>query len=219
MKKITLWLCMGAFVLTLAGCGDGGDESGSRSDTVESSTSEESGSESSSSAADESVPESVPGDAGSDSAQGWSEEMEGLKAAVVEAVGEDEYWPNMAMDQEMAESVYGLKADLYEDYMAERPMISANVDELVIVKAKEDKADEVEAALNAYRDANVNDSMQYPQNLGKIQSSRVEKIGRYVVFVQLGGFAVDAENEEEGIRLCQEANDKAVEAIRNKLGE
>lgn len=220
MKKITLLLCMGALALTLAGCGDDKDESSVGSSTAEeSSTADESSAESSSPAEDESTSESVPEEGGSDAAQGWSEEMEGLKAAVIEAVGQDGYWPDMAMDAEMAETFYGLKADMYEDYLAERPMISNNVDELIIVRAKEDKVDEVEAALNAYREANVNDTMQYPMNLGKVQASQVEKSGQYVIFVQLGGFAIDSESEEEVIRLCQEANQKAVEAIKNKLGE
>lgn len=220
MKKITLLLCMGALALTLAGCGKDKDESSGGSGSAESSTEESSNTEESSSpAADESGAESVPEEGGSDAAQGWSEEMEGLKAAVIEAVGQDGYWPDMAMDAEMAETYYGLKADMYEDYLAERPMISNNVDELVIVRAKEDKVDEVEAALNAYREANVSDTMQYPQNLGKIQASQVEKSGQYVIFVQLGGYAIDSESEEEVIRLCQEANQKAVEAIQNKLGE
>ena len=135
----------------------------------------------------------------------------------MEAVGQDEYWPNMPMDGEMLNMLCGITADMYDDYMAESPMISANVDTLIIVRAKEGQADAVYDKLNAYRDALVNDTMQYPSNLGKIQSSQVEKIGDYVVFVQLGGEAGLADDEEEAITHSQEANSKALEAIKGKL--
>ena len=59
--------------------------------------------------------------------------------------------------------------------------------------------------------------MQYPSNLGKIQSSQVEKVGDYVIFVQLGGMAGMADSEEEAIKQSQEANAKALEAIKGKL--
>lgn len=154
------------------------------------------------------------GGAGTDVSQGWSEEMTGLKAAVVEAVGETEYWPDMPADPDMLEMFYGLTADMYDDYMAESPMISTNVDTLIIVKPKEGQTDTVYDTLTSYRENLVNDTMQYPQNLGKIQASVVEKIGDYVVFVQLGGFAIDSEEEETVITLCQEANGKALDAIR-----
>ncbi len=222
MKKFKLLFCVGAFALMLAACGDGGKESGSVENSTEegsgeSSVQESDSAENSSASVEEGEPESVPGDAGVNPAEGWSEEMEGLKAAVVEAVGADEYWPDMPMDPEMLEMFYGLTADLYEDYMAESPMISANVDALVIVRAKEDKVEEVEKALTTYREANVNDTMQYPQNLGKIQASRVEKIGNYVIFVQLGGNAISSEKEEDVLAQCREANEKAIEAIRNSV--
>ena len=220
MKKITMMLCLGVLAFTLAACGDGangnnGTESTTEEGTENNNSSDNGSEEDSVASTDESSTESVPGDAGTDSAQGWSEEMEGLRAVVVEAVGTDEYWPNMPIDQEMLETFYGLTSDMYEDYMAESPMISANVDTLMIVRAKEDKADEVESALTAYREALVNDSLQYPQNLGKIQASQVEKIGNYVIFVQLGGSAIESDKEEDALKLCQEANEKAIEAIRN----
>ena len=49
------------------------------------------------------------------------------------------------------------------------------VDDLVEVLAEdfEDAEEAVEEALNAYRDMNVNDTMQYPMNVGKVQASRV----------------------------------------------
>ncbi len=172
--------------------------------------------ESQGSSESENVESSVADDGQAD-AEGWSEEMAGLRAAVVDAVGQDEYWPDMPMDGEMLNMLYGITSDMYDDYMAESPMISTNVDTLVIVKAKTDQVDTVFDLMTAYREKLVNDTMQYPSNLGKIQSSQVEKVGDYVIFVQLGGMAGMADSEEEAIKQSQEANAKALEAIKGKL--
>ena len=142
-----------------------------------------------------------------------------MKAAAVEAAEEGGYWPDMALEPDMLEMSFGISADMYEDYMAEMPMMSAHVDTLVIIRAKDDKVEAVREALEAYREAKVNDTMQYPMNLGKIQASRVETIGSYVMFVQLGGDTTQAEEEGEEavVALCQERNDKVIEAVRAKL--
>ena len=65
----------------------------------------------------------------------------------------------------------------------------------------------------------VNDTMQYPMNLGKIQASRVERIGDYVCFVQLGAdtSSVEEQGDEAVITYCQEQNELALEAIRQTL--
>lgn len=237
MKKVVLYLCAGILVLGMTACGKGGDASGSegtdQSSEVSTSPEEngngssaagESGTQGNGSGASAEGEPSTEADpsgevsGGQDTgSEGWSEEMEGLKQAVVEALGADNYWPDMPMDAEMLETFYAITPDMYEDYMAESPMISANVDTLIIVKAKEDSADAVEEALNAYREALVNDTMQYPQNLGKIQASQVERIDNYVIFVQLGGFAIEEEKEEDAIAKCQEANKLAIDTISGKL--
>ena len=76
--------------------------------------------------------------------------MEDLKAAVVDVLGEN-YWPDMPADAEMLSQIYGVTSDMYEEYLAESPMISANVDTLIIIKAKEGKVSAVEEALGAYK--------------------------------------------------------------------
>lgn len=50
-------------------------------------------------------------------------------------------------------------------------MISTFVETFIGVQAKDGKGDDVEAALNAYRDRLVGDTMQYPMNIAKIQAS------------------------------------------------
>lgn len=143
-----------------------------------------------------------------------------LRDAVAEALGED-YWPDSVMEPEYVQDLYGLKPDMYEDIFVETPMIGTNVDTLIIVHAKKDRVEDVEKALNTYRESEINNTMQYPMNIGKVQASRIETIDNYVLFIQLGGSSVDAEEEgeEKVMELSREQNEKALEAIRQALEE
>ena len=236
MKKKTIaLLCAALLAVSATACGGNGKDGSS---DAESSTGQESGGESS----EESVPSESMGtpsesvETSSESAEtpsdgagaegdgtdgieeGWSQEMEQLKAAAVEAA-EGGYWPDMALQPDMLEMSFGIPSDMYDDYMAEMPMMSAHVDTLLIVKAKEDKLETVQEIVEDYREAKVNDTMQYPMNLGKIQASQVETIGNYVVFVMLGGDTTDVEEQgdEAVVKTCQERNGKVIEAIRGQL--
>lgn len=59
----------------------------------------------------------------------------GLRDAVAKAYG-DNYLPDQAMDTEMLESEFGLKKDMYDEVVAEAPLIGFHPDRLVIVKPK-----------------------------------------------------------------------------------
>jgi len=235
MKKLLVYFCAGVLMLGLTACGGNGDGSSSGQGGSSVSGSEGNSSvpgagegstavpdgagEGGTSASDSSAGQTGGAGAGDLGSEGWSEEMEGLKAAVKDVLGEN-YWPSMALDAEMMEMYVGLSPDLYEDYLAEMPMISANVDTLIIVKAKEGQADAVEEVLNSYREAKISDTMQYPMNIGKIQASRVDKIGDYVLFIQLGADTTEAldKGDEAVIAQCQEANEQAAAAVKQKLG-
>lgn len=227
MKKRFVAMCVVLLVFLLSACGRGGEDK--ESSNPEQPSGGESVESTAESAPEESAPTEEPVDSGEAQApenggasggyeEGWSQEMEDLKAAVVEALDGD-YWPNTAMLPDMLEMTFGLTADMYEDYMAESPMISANVDTLLIVRAKDDKVEAVREALDAYRETQISNTMQYPMNVGKVQASRVETMGSYVVFVQLGGDTEQAaeEGDEAVVAMCQEINDRAIEAIRSKL--
>ena len=116
---------------------------------------------------------------------------------------------------------FGLTADLYDEFFGEMPMISTNVDTLIVIKAAEGKLEAVEGVLNAYRENLVNDTMQYPMNLGKIQASEVKTIGNYVCFVQLGGDVMDAleKGDEAVITHCQAQNALAIEALEGAINK
>ena len=105
--------------------------------------------------------------------------------AMKEAYGEN-YLPSMQLDDVMLSEVYGINMDNVESFIAEAPMISAHVDTFIAIKAKEGKADEVEAELNAYRDDQINNAMQYPMNEAKVKASQVVRKDDYVFFVMLG---------------------------------
>ena len=96
-------------------------------------------------------------------------------------------------------------------------MISAKGDALRVVTAAEEKKEKGAEALRAYRDKLVNDTMQYPSNIPKIQASMIETYGNYVCFVQLGGSMNNQEDEEEAMKVCMEANEQALSIIKKEL--
>lgn len=141
-----------------------------------------------------------------------------LRDAVAETLGED-YWPNMDMEAELLDTMYGVKPEMYEEVSAQMPMISAQADTLIIVKAREGQETAVADALREYRDYNISNGMQYPMNIGKVQAAVVEIMGRYVCFVQLGAdtTAQQEEGDEAVIAYCRKANETAVEAMKERL--
>lgn len=157
---------------------------------------------------------------GSEAEGGFSQDitMEEVKSAVTDVLAEN-YWPDMTIDATSLEEIYGIKPDMYEDYLAECPMISVNVDTLIVVKAKADQIENVKNALEEYRERNISENMQYPMNLGKIQASRIEVFDNYVCFVQLGADTTAAMDvsEEAVVDQCLEENERALDAIEKAL--
>lgn len=203
MKKITGLFLTLVLVFSLTACGknentDNGADKPAQENGTQNSTNTETGNE--------------------ETKYGVNITMEDLRSALVEAFGEN-YWPNAEIPADMLASMYGITEDMYEEYYGEMPMISANVDTVLIVKAKEDKVAAVEEAMNVYRDTLVNDTMQYPMNVGKIQASRIETFGQYVCFVQLGADTTEASEsgDEAVIEKCQQDNELALETIENTL--
>jgi len=178
--------------------------------------------ESSSQMPTESVTESVT----ESSSQEQTQEQDVSKvlkslAKAVKANQGDNYWPDTEMPAEYLEMTTGLTSDMYEDFIGEMPMISANVDTLLIVKAAEGQEDAVLETIQAYQDKLKANTMQYPMNLPKIQASQVERMGSYICFVLLGGDPGDAEEQgdEAMLKVYQERNEEALNVIRETLGQ
>lgn len=205
MKKLLVYLCTMALGLSLMACGSDAEENQNPepTPTAESSVGEnDTNVEDNNATTDENAGETTSGVSVAD-----------IKQAVVDELGEN-YWPNAEMPAEFLEG-FGLTADMYDEFLGEMPMISTNVDTLIVIKAKEGQLEAVEGVVNAYRENLVNDTMQYPMNLGKIQASRIQTFGNFVCFVQLGADVMDLveQGDEAVIQHCQAQNELALEAI------
>lgn len=143
-----------------------------------------------------------------------------IHQAVKEAYG-DSYYPNMDYDAAALENIFGVKADWCEEFVAQGPMISTSVDTFVAIKAKADNVEDVKTALTTYQDNLKKDMMQYPTNLLKIQTSKVEVYGNYVFFILLGEIPMDVEEQGDDaiLKAAEEQEQIAVDAIKGVLYE
>lgn len=210
MKKLVVYLCMFVLVLGLTAC--------SSDNTTENSAGTNHQAEDT-----EQKSTSLAGSEGQDSVPKEDEylatvDVATIKQAVVDVLGNN-YWPNTEMPPESLAD-YGLTENMYDAFLGEKPLISANVDTLIVIQAKKDCVESVEDVLNSYRENLVSDTMQYPANVGKIQASRIATFGNYVCFVQLGAdvTGILESGEEAVIKHCQEQNELALEAIGKVAG-
>lgn len=189
--------CMAGMAVFLSACGNSANENAADKDAAQETTEQSTGYRDDVAAAD-------------------------LQAAVAEKMG-DNYWPDMEVPPEMIEDTFGISADLYDEAFAQVPMISANVDTLIIVKAKEGSEGKVEEALQAYKEYNTTEALQYPMNLGKVQAAQIAVYGRYVCFVQLGAQIPETEgadgeeSDAAAILHCEQENAKALAVIEDML--
>jgi hypothetical protein len=135
--------------------------------------------------------------------------------AIKAAYGES-YLPNMEIAPEFLEAEFGLTPDMYEGVKAEQPMIGTHADRVVIVKATEGRADDVEAALNSVRENKINDTFQYPMNLPKINATKIVRNEDFVCFLLVGAINENMDaNEEESKQFAENEVDKAVNAFND----
>ena len=141
-------------------------------------------------------------------------------ASVREGLGMD-YFPNMEITPDLLEMVYGITSDMYDAVYGEMPMVSANVDVLLGVKASEGMKVHVEDALNNYVKTLKEDTMQYPSNLAKIPATTVVSRGDYVFVVATFGdtVAVEPDGDEAILKVAQKNVDKAIEIINSVIPE
>lgn len=142
------------------------------------------------------------------------ETLEKVHDAVKKAYG-DNYIPNMPYDTTALTEVFGLDPELYDAVIAEGPMISVNVETFIGVKAKEGKSKEVAEALEEYRRKQLEEAVQYPMNMVKLEAASVVTNGDYVFFVMLGSAdeAEEVKGEKEALESAKKNNQIAIDVI------
>lgn len=137
-----------------------------------------------------------------------------IYTAVKREYGEN-YIPSMMFDEAMLNGTFGIRMDQVDSYVAEGPMISAHVETFIGIKAKEGKAADVEKALGNYRKKQIEESLQYPMNMPKLEASQVITHGDYVFFIMLGSPDMEAEEqgEEAALESAKKNNQIAVDTI------
>lgn len=141
-----------------------------------------------------------------------------LKKNVEDELGE-KYWPEIFMTDEELEEKTGITKDMYEDFLAQTQIINANIDMMIIIRAKEDYVGTIEQKLEDYRSRMIEENQKYPQNLGKAKASRMETVENYICFVQLGAdtSVVADKGEDEIIAYCQEDNERAIDILEKTI--
>ncbi len=129
------------------------------------------------------------------------------------------YLPDMSMEPQMLEEIYGVKQADVKNVIAEGPMISMHPDVFIGVEAAEGKVDDVEAALLAYKNNDIEQGMHYPQNLAKVKATEVIKIRNHVFLVRVGAINENMDaTEAEADEFAKAEVQKAVDAINEVFG-
>lgn len=144
--------------------------------------------------------------------------MEEIKEAVINILGEN-YWPDRQLTVGELNAETGIGEEMYDDFLAEKLNAETDIDMMIIVKAKAEYLTEIETMMNAYRDALIVKYADRPQELGKVQASRIEVVDRYVCYVQLGADTGEAaeKGDEEVLAVCQQENERAVDIIERTI--
>ncbi len=132
---------------------------------------------------------------------------------------EDRYWPEVNLSAAELERLTGITEDMYVDFLAEREVLDAHIDMMIIIHAKEDYVGDIERAIEDYRSAVIEKNRNYPQNLSKAQASRLETIDDYVCFVQLGADTTSLADKghEAMMAHCLEENEKALYVLEQAI--
>lgn len=144
--------------------------------------------------------------------------MPELKEEVKNLLG-DKYWPEVNLSAAELEKLTGITEDMYVDFLAERQVLDAHIDTMIVIHAKEDYVGDIERALETYRSTIIEQNKNYPQNLSKAQASRLETIDNYVCFIQLGADTTPFADQghEAVMAYCLDENEKALYVLEHAI--
>lgn len=143
-----------------------------------------------------------------------------LEEEVRELLG-DKYWPEVNLSKEELAKTTGITEDMYVDFLAQKQVLDADIDTMIIIHAKEAYVGAIEQALEEYRNRIIEENQEYPQNLGKAEASRMETIDDYVCFVQLGADTtiVADQGQDAVVNYCLEENERAIYVLEKAILE
>lgn len=213
MKKFLVMAIIAAMLTaTLSGCTQSGSEEATTTEATTTLGEEVTTEDTSAEDTDEVTGEATDDTDASDDTAADSKSKEILNA--IKAVYGEDYVPNMEIDSETLNMLLNITSDQYVSYAAEMPMISAHVDTVIIIEAADGQVDAIEEALNAYRQAKVDDTMQYPSNIARINASKVVKKDNFVAFLMVGKINENMDATEAEAAEYEEAEvQKAVDAF------
>ena len=138
--------------------------------------------------------------------------MQNIVDTMMHTYGET-YLPGMEIDQEIFNSLIGIDAseasEYYSEFYAGMPMMSTHVDKLFIVKTSD--TNKMSEVFTNYMTTQIEDAMQYPMNLSKLENYNIVVHDDYVILFILGGYT-DEMVEDDGSKTPEEL-DAAQEAI------
>ena len=213
MKKFLVMAIIAAMLTaTLSGCTQSGSEEATTTEATTTLGEEVTTEDTSAEDTDEATGEATDDTDAADDTAADSKSKEILNA--IKAVYGEDYVPNMEIDSETLNMLLNITSDQYVSYAAEMPMISAHVDTVIIIEAADGQVDAIEEALNAYRQAKVDDTMQYPSNIARINASKVVKKDNFVAFLMVGKINENMDATEAEAAEYEEAEvQKAVDAF------
>ena len=153
-------------------------------------------------------------DSGSNTDKNSEKSAQGLRDAIAKAYG-DNYLPDQTMDADMLESEFGLKKDMYDEVVAEAPVIGFHPDRLVIVKPAKGKEADVKRALEDTLIVMKEQQMQYPVNVAKVNAGRVLEKDGYYCFMILGDTDDTSENDDDAAKFAEEQINIGVRAFND----
>ena len=137
---------------------------------------------------------------------------QGLRDAIAKAYG-DNYLPDQTLDADTLESEFGLKKDMYDEVIAEAPVIGFHPDRLVIVKPAKGKESDVKRVLEDTLLVMKEQQMQYPVNVAKVNAGRVLEKDGYYCFMILGDTDDTSENDDDAAKFAEEQVNIGVKAF------
>ncbi len=141
-----------------------------------------------------------------------------LQEAVKEEL-DDHYWPEISISEEEFKKKTGISRNMYIEFLAQEPETGADIDTMIIIRAREDYVGAIEQALEDYRNRLIEENRKYPQNLCKVEAARMETIENYICYVQLGADTsiVAGKGSDEIAAYCLEENERAVDVLEKAI--